>query len=149
MGPVFIALVSMSSMAMVAIIVWLAQREKQARIDSQRDVQLALLGKFSSGEEMSKFLASTEGRLLVNQLANSGQDDPRRMTVGLLVGGLVLLALGGGFFIASMRTEALMIPGIFFLALAIGLLLAAGATHVVSKRLGLVPGVGEGDQSGS
>ena len=149
MGPVFIALVSMSSMAVVAVIIWFAQREKQAKIDSQRDVQLALLGKFSSGEEMSRFLASAEGRRFVNQLARPSRGDPRRMTLILLIEGIVLLALSGGLWFVGASQAGTMVPGILVLSLAVGLLLSAGVAHIVSKKLGLVPGVDEGDQTGS
>jgi|GEM_PF-2306853 len=156
-SPIFIGLVSISSMAMVALIIWIASREKQSKINAQRDVQLALLEKFKSGEEMSRFLASEEGRQFVNQLAGldglvaqlsgSASADPRRKTVGLLVAGIVLLALGGGFYVLSASLSGMRIASVLFLALAVGLLLAAAAAHVVSKRLGLVPGSAGSGQS--
>ena len=56
-------------------VIWIAQRFQQTKIQAQRDVQLALLAKFSSGEELSRFLATDEGGRLMDHLAS-----PARMT---------------------------------------------------------------------
>lgn len=52
----------------VPFIVWLAHRSKQANAEARREVQLALLAKFNSGEELTRFLATEEGKRLMDHL---------------------------------------------------------------------------------
>lgn len=124
----------------IPIVVYLVQRSKRSKMEAHRDIQLALLEKFSTAEEMSEFLSTPEGRRLVDRLAEPDDKDPRRMTLNLVVGGCIQAAIGIGFLVASSTTgvEKIALPAYIILGVGVGLFVAAAMTHIVSKKLGLV-----------
>jgi hypothetical protein len=112
-------------------VVWIVHRFQQAKIEARRDVQLALLAKFSSGEELSRFLATADGRRLMDHLASPGTADTREKIVGMLVGGSITTMLGIGFSIAAGLTgkEFLLIPALINGAIGLGLFIGAALAH--------------------
>ncbi len=118
----------------------LVLRIKRQRMDAQRDVQLALLNKFSSGDEMTRFLASEGGRALVDQLAVHSNGDPRRYAAGLVIGGCVMAALSIGFTgMAFFGGEKdFVVPAVINGALATGIFAGLGFSLYLSKKLGLI-----------
>jgi hypothetical protein len=122
------------------LIIWIAHRFQQVKIQAQRDVQLALLGKFSSGEEMTRFLASEEGKRLIDRLATPGEDDPRQKTAGMLIAASILTMLAiafAGLAVASGERH-LAIPAVVIGSVGIGLFIGAGISHRFSKETGLI-----------
>lgn len=132
--------IPMAAILVSPLVIWIAQRFQQTKIQAQRDVQLALLAKFSSGEELTRFLATDEGRRLMDHLASPGEKDPREEIVGMLVGGSITAMLAIGFSIAAELTgkEFLLIPALINGAIGIGLLLGAAITHRFSMKKELV-----------
>jgi hypothetical protein len=123
------------------LIIWISLRFQQAKIQAQRDVQLALLGKFSSGEEMTRFLATDEGKRLVDHLSSPPkEEDPREKTAGMLTGASVLTMLGIGLAIAGAvgGKQALLIPALITGAIGLGLFAGAAISHRFSKKMGLI-----------
>ena len=123
--------IPVAAILIAPFIIWIAHRSEQAKMQAQRDVQLALLAKFSSGEEMTRFLATDEGRSLIDHLASSGKKDPRHETAGMLVGASILTMLGIGFGVAARVTgeEGLLIPALVIGAVGIGLIVGAALAH--------------------
>ena len=120
-------------------IIYITQRNKRHRSDAQRDVQLALLNKFSTGEEMARFLSTEEGRRLVDQLTAPSEDDPRLQAVGLVIPGCVLAALSIGFVVLAVveQRDALFFPAVIIGAVALGLFAGAAVSLRIAKKLGL------------
>ena len=136
----WIIAIPVAALAMTSVIVWLGLRSEQARTEAQRDVQLALLQKFSSGDDLARFLATEEGKQMIDKLSlDNGKSDPRKKTVEMLTGALVTLFLGIGFCVMGPKAPIFFIPGIICLAVGVGLLVAAAVAHRVSKKLGLIP----------
>jgi hypothetical protein len=123
--------IPVAAILIAPFIIWIAHRSEQAKMQAQRDVQLALLAKFSSGEEMTRFLATDEGRRLMDHLASSGKKDPRQETAGMLVGASILTMLGIGFGVAATITgkEFLLIPALINGAIGLGLFIGAALAH--------------------
>ncbi len=121
------------------LIIWIALRFQQAKIQAQRDVQLALLGKFSSGEEMTRFLATEEGKRLVDHLSTPGEEDPRQKTAGMLTGGSILMMLSLGFagLALTQDLDRLAIPAVAIGSVGLGLFVGAAISHRFSKKVGL------------
>ncbi len=115
-------------------------RVKRQRMDIQRDIQIALLNKFSSGDEMTRFLASEGGRVLVDHLTVHSNGDPRRYAAGLVIGGCVMAALSIGFTgLAFFGGEKnFVIPAVINGALAAGIFAGLVFSLHLSKKLGLI-----------
>ncbi len=137
--PVWIVFVPLGAFALVAALVWMANRRKLTIAANDRDVQLALLSKFTTAEQMTQFLASPEGRRLVDQLARPKGYDPRRQVLDYLTGGFITLFIGIALImVARLGMRILAIPGFICVAVGLALLVAACFTYPIAKRLGLV-----------
>src|SRR5690606_33539983 len=100
--PLWLVFVPLGAFAMVVVLAWMAHRSRLAASANERDVQLALLSKFSTAEskfstaeEMTQFLTTPEGRRLIDQLASPKGFDARRAIIDYITGGLVTLFVGG------------------------------------------------------
>jgi len=111
-----------------------------ARLDVMlRDVQLALLSKFTTADEMSRFLATPEGRRLEDQLASPKGFDARKQVIDYLTGGVVVLFIGVAMTaLARVGMAFMAIPGFICLGVGIACLIAAAFIYPVAKRLGLI-----------
>src|SRR5262245_5998499 len=87
--PFWIIFVPLGAFALVGALVWMGNRRKQAIAAYERDVQLALLSKFTTADEMTQFMNLPEGRRLVDQLARPKGIDPRRQVLDYLTGGFM------------------------------------------------------------
>ena len=131
-GPVGILLA-------IGVFVYMAHQTRRRQAEVQKEVQLALLDKFKSAEEMTQFLSTEQGVQFVDGLTALPQKDPRQRTVWMAVGGSVMTSLALGFaalylFIAK---DQLLVPAIICGALGVGFLAAAVLSHSISKKLGL------------
>lgn len=137
--PFWLVFVPLGAFLLVAVLAWLAHRSKLATAANERDVQLALLSKFSTAEQISQFLATPEGRRLVDQLASPKGFDARKQVIDYLTGGLITLFIGLAMTaVAKLGMTILAIPGFICIGVGIALLLAAIFIYPIAKRLGLV-----------
>lgn len=137
--PFWLALVPLGAFVMVTVLAWLAHRSKLAASANERDVQLALLSKFSTAEEMTQFLATPDGRRLVDQLASPKGFDARRQVIDYLTGGLITLSIGIAMTaLARVGMGFMAIPGFLCLGVGVAMLLAAAFIYPLAKRLGLI-----------
>lgn len=128
-----------AGMVFVCLIIFVAHRSKRLRTEAQRDVQLALLNKFTTAEEMTRFLQTDEGRRLVDQLALPSEDDPRHQAVGLLIPGFVLTSLGLAFVVLHwvMGADGYLVPAIITGFLGLGFFGASGLALYLHRKLSL------------
>ena len=137
--PFWLALVPLGAFTMVAVLAWLAHRSKLTTSANERDVQLALLSKFTTADEMTQFLATPEGRRLVDQLASPKGFDARKQVIDYLTGGVVVLFVGIAMTaLARVGMGFMAIPGFICLGVGIACLIAAAFIYPVAKRLGLI-----------
>ncbi len=131
--------VPVAAFAMVCVLVWLDLRAQQARTQTQRDIQLALLQKFSSADELTRFLADGYGKQFLEKfMADPSMPDPRRKVVDQITSAIVLIAVGAGLFLIGTTVRVFLIPAIICLAVGVGLLLAAGVSHRLGRKMGLI-----------
>lgn len=123
------------------ILVWaivsISHQTLRRRQSAQTEVQLALLNKFSSSEEMVRFLATDEGRRLMDQLAATPfSRDPRQRVVGLTIGGIVSACLSIGFLVLANvdGRQDYLERAVIFGAAGIGLLAGALVSYRISKN---------------
>jgi hypothetical protein len=137
--PLWLVFVPLGAFAMVVVLAWMAHRSRLAASANERDVQLALLSKFSTAEEMTQFLTTPEGRRLIDQLASPKGFDARRAIIDYITGGLVTLFVGGAMMaLARLGMGFMAIPAFICLAVGAALLITAAVTWPLAKRLGLI-----------
>jgi len=95
-------LIPFAAFAMVIGIVWIASREKLAKARIRAEVQKELLSKFSSSGELKEFLSSEASKIFLQEPPRSAAN----RVIRLVVTGIILLAIGGGFFLAGTDNEA-------------------------------------------
>ena len=126
-------LVPLGLFAMIVLLVWLRHRAAQAKALVRTDVQKHLLDKFNSGEELTRFIESDDGRRFLEQLTVE-RTDPRAAQLWPVRVGIVLAVLAIGLLALSTQDGGLVFPGIMALTLGIGVLIAAWVSHrLVSK----------------
>ena len=91
-------LISVAAILFVTAVIFFKSREKRQQTEAQKEIQLALLNKFESGEELSRFLATDEGRSLIDNVSATPMDsDPRHHAVGLTIAAGIMTAMAIGF----------------------------------------------------
>jgi hypothetical protein len=129
---VFLPILAMLlSFAMVAFIVLIVTRARQRRLELQTELQSKLIEKFGSSVELVNFLQSPVGRQFVNGVQTG---NIVRMQDRILAGyrRAIVLSFLGLAFIALwiiMGSVGLAWPGVLLLALGLGYLVATIATE--------------------
>ena len=134
-----------------AAVVWIvnilveAYRARQ-RMRIAADFHTKLLERVNSTQEFGAFLNTTGGARFIDSLTVTHEGGAHVRILRAAQSGLVLLVLGIGLFIFGRRDMPGRVEdGIFLFAtvaasLGIGLLLSAGASYGLSKRMGLMNG---------
>lgn len=137
MDEIFHRSIPFFALLAVWLFAFIGIRHKRARNEARRDVQLALLNKFQTGEEMTKFLATEEGRRLLDQLSGP-VEDLHHKTVGLVVGSSVLLSIGIAFGVLAYAfgTKGFIVAGSVIGAAGLGLVMGAAVANRISRKLG-------------
>ena len=122
---------------LVLLAVWLfafiGLRHRRIRSEARRDVQLALLSKFQTGEEITKFLATEEGRRLLDQLAGP-QENLHDKTAGLVVPGCVLTCVGIALGIASTKDPDILVAALVVGSVGVALFIGAAFTYRLARK---------------
>ena len=128
-GPPLALLLMLISLALMAsITVWgiaqlLRNRRKSELLKAQTDLQLKLLDKISSSEELVRFLESESVRSLLENQAKATRADPQDRVVGCLVPGCILTP--AGTVLLAMGQETVRFLGVLSLAIGLGFLVAS------------------------
>jgi Na+/melibiose symporter-like transporter len=141
----------MAGMVMVVLIVcaclvaiaWIRSRSRRDQARMRTEVQKSLLEKFNSTQELAEFLESPGSQRLLGDISlERRQLGIRERILGSVSAGVILSVFGLGFFILAVadNEKKLAVPGVLFLALGIGLLAAAAASHRLGKMWGLTNG---------
>jgi hypothetical protein len=127
-------LVPFALFAVIFGIVWLAYRNRQAKMHAQAEFHKQLLEKFGSGREFAEFLESKGSQRFLDAMWSQRSAGNDRI-LGTMRNGIVMTALGIGTLALSWATEdGLRIPGVLVLALGAGFLISAAVSHRLSKR---------------
>jgi hypothetical protein len=113
------------------------------------EVQKSLLEKFNSSQELNAFLESPGSQRLLGDISlQRRQSGIRERILGSVSAGVILSVFGLAFFILAVagNEKKLVVPGVLFLALGIGLLAAAAVSHRLGKMWELTNGTPEPSQ---
>jgi hypothetical protein len=135
-GTMFVSvLVPIGAFAMVVLIVWLVHLANRHKLREQAELQRHFLNKFSTGQELAQFLETPQGQhFLAGMAIGNGSGRPKERIIGSVKTGIVLLALGVGFFALMSLEYDLIYPAIILSALGIGLLISAVVSYWLSKK---------------
>lgn len=115
----------------------------------QADVHTKLLDRLTTNEDLLTYIQSPAGRRFLESAPITLETEPRASTAPVsriiwsLQAGLVLAALGGGFWLVQQNVtpeaaEGFFIIGVLALSLGVGFTASAVLAYVMSTRLGLV-----------
>ena len=141
--------------AFLGVLVWVVRsiidHRRWLRLSRvQADVHTKLLDRLTTNEDLLTYIQSPAGRRFLESAPITMDQEARVTTapVGRIIwslqAGLVLAALGAGFWfvqhnVSAEAAEGFFIIGILALSLGIGFTVSALLAYVVSTRLGLVP----------
>jgi len=130
-------LVPLAAFAMVVLLVGFSYKLKKARVQEQGEMRKRLLDKFSSGTELSEFLATPQGQdFLKGQEA--GHRSPQSRVVYASCWGVVLVMLGAAFFGLMFLEKDLIYPACILTALGVGILVAAAIAYYLYKKWNMI-----------
>jgi hypothetical protein len=145
-------LIPLGFFAMVAYVVYVIVEAGRRRHLQATELHSRILEKAGSAQELGMLLNSEGGAKLLESLAapRTGGATAHNRILRAVQTGLVLLSLGAGLFMISWWSPrlpddgqaALNIFGGIAASLGVGLLLSAGASYWLSKRMGLMDGEG-------
>jgi hypothetical protein len=126
-------LVPVAVFAMIVLLVWIGHKSKSARVQEQAEIRKRLLEKFSSGQELTEFLATPQGQSFLKD-QEAAHRSPKSRVVHGICWGIVLLMLGAAFFGLMYMERDLIYPASILTALGLGILLAAAISFHLYKK---------------
>lgn len=146
---------TMLGSAILGVLIWLVKtgidHRRWLRLTrTQTEVHTKLLDRLGTNEELMAYIQSPSGRRFLESAPISLEQEAPRTTnapvsriLWSMQAGVVLGALGLGFWLVQTRTslevaEGFWIIGVLIAALGFGFLASAALAYVISSRLGLV-----------
>jgi hypothetical protein len=128
-----------AGMIFAAVVVYMVLRKRRQQGEAQKEVQLALLNKFNSGDELTRFLATDEGRRLIDRLAAPPwAKDPAQRAVGMTIGGsvMVMMAIGLAVLVnySPGQYHSYVVPAVISGSLGIGMLLGSALLNRLAGK---------------
>ena len=124
-------LVPLAFFATILLIAWLFVRNRRSQIQARAEFQKQLLDKFASGREFAEFLGSPASRRFLDELGARG---PKEQILISMRTGVVLAVLGLGLLGLSLARRGFLVPGVLALALGAGFLIATAISYRLSKQ---------------
>ena len=141
--------------AFLGVLVWvirsIIEHRRWLRLSrTQAEVHTKLLDRLTTNEDLLAYIQSPAGRRFLESAPITLESEPRATTAPVsriiwsLQAGLVLAALGSGFWFVQHRVtteaaEGFFIIGVIAFSLGVGFVASAMLAYVVSARMGLVP----------
>lgn len=130
----------------VAFLIWHGDKSRQAQREQKLAERERILDRIGTGEALTSFLESEQGRELLKQLNEpvkgrhgGGSGNLRMSVIGLLTAGVITLLIGASFFYAAPRVqETLIVPGGIIGGIGVGCLVAALIHYVLGRAWGLL-----------
>jgi hypothetical protein len=129
-------LVPFAPFVMIIFVVWFGTIKRRAQDRNRTEVQKDLLTKFSSAQELTEFMKTDGGKLLMPEPERSRTPASRAGTgVFIIVVGLALLA--SSMLMPQAETHSgLQVAGLLAIGAGIGFLISAFVTHKLTQKWG-------------
>jgi hypothetical protein len=142
------AVAALGILAFAAFLVWIRSRNRDAYRGLLLERQKQILEKLGSGVALAQFLASDDGARLLAQLGEIDKPttDVRRSIAAAVTAGIVSICAGIGLLTAARYlapfadSDYWFLIGLALLAIGVGvgLLIASGVSHYLSRKWGLI-----------
>jgi hypothetical protein len=129
-GPAGV-LVPLAFFATILIIAWLFVLYRRSQAYARAEFQKQVLNKFASGREFAEFLESPASKRFLDELGSRG---PKEQILSSMRTGMVLAVLGLGLLALALARRGFLIPGVLALALGAGFLIATAVSYRLSKQ---------------
>jgi hypothetical protein len=123
---------------------WLRFRRESAQSQLLFEAQKQLLDKLGSTAEVSHFLASAEGKELLDRLKPPPPPPPPRpptpaeVMFMMIWGAVIMIGVGAGFFVGAIWVNSeLLVPAAIIAFAGVGVLVGLMITHTLATRWGL------------
>jgi hypothetical protein len=127
----------LSSSAMVVLVVYFVTRARQRRVEVQVEMQSRLIDRFGAAPELVEFLHSPAGKQFISGVSSAPDVLTRERIQGGFTRSIVLTMLGVAFvFLAILDNGDFAVPAAIILALGIGFFLATMVTYKMSRPAG-------------
>ena len=132
-GPagVLALLVPFALFATILVIAWLFVLYRRSQAQARAEFQKQLLDKFASGRELADFLGSPASQRFLDEVGSRG---PKEQILRSMRTGVVLTVLGFGLLGLSLTRRGFLVPGVLALALGAGFLIATAVSYRLSKQ---------------
>jgi len=124
-------LVPFALFATILIIAWLFVLYRRSQAHARAEFQKQVLDKFASGREFAEFLESPASKRFLDELGSRG---PKEQILSSMRAGVVLAVLGLGLLGLSLTRRGFLVPGVLALALGAGFLIATAVSYRLSKQ---------------
>lgn len=124
-------LVPLAFFATIVAIAWLIVLYRRSQAQARAEFQKQVLDKFASGREFAEFLESPASKRFLDELGSRG---PKEQILSSMRTGVVLAVLGLGLLVLSFARRGFVIPGVLALALGAGFLIATAVSYRLSKQ---------------
>lgn len=143
------ALIMLFILAFVALMVFHKHHGRIERRRLQLEAQTRLLDRIGTGEALTAFLATEDGKALLKgydtfeepeTIIHRRHDGIRMSVIGLLTGGVICLGIGAGFFYAAQVAvdHDLFIPAGIVAGVGVGCIVAAIIHYILGKAWGML-----------
>ena len=127
---------TLSSAAMVVLIVYFVSRSRQRRTELQAEVQTRLIDRFSSAPELIEFLQSPTGRQFVNGVQSAPALMARERIMAGFTRAIVLSMLGAAFLgLTFFYEEHFAVPAAILFSLGVGYFIATFVSYKLSANM--------------
>jgi hypothetical protein len=117
--------------ATILVIAWLFLLYRRSQARARAEFQKQVLDKFATGREFAEFLGSAASQRFLDELGSRG---PKEQILSSMRTGVVLAVLGLGLLALSLAKRGFLIPGVLALALGAGFLIATAISYRLSKQ---------------
>lgn len=124
-------LVPFAFFATILVLAWLFVLNRRSQAHARAEFQKQVLDKFASGREFAEFLESPASKRFLDELGSRG---PKEQILSSMRTGIVLAVLGLGLLALSFARRGFLIPGVLALALGAGFLIATAVSYRLSKQ---------------
>ncbi len=132
-----------TQLAFFAFLLWLGASYWQKSLSRRSEERLRVLERFSSGQELSDFLATERGGRFLEQFAVRPRN-PAALIVAGVVFGILTAAVGAAFLLLTeVEDGGFIIPAAILMASAGGILAATLISYFLARKLGLLRPAGE------
>lgn len=135
----WIVVMVLGQLAFVSFIIWIGVKSTQDRLRQRSEERFRLLERFGSGQELLDFLNSSSGERFFTTFSGQRQDSLKGAVMALGSGLVLLLGGAGCMLLAMMRVwndrDTFLIPGVLGIAVGIAILIAAGVSLRMTRRL--------------